>query len=120
MNLIMIDVINVQQACDWVCDIWAMPFTIITYSYLMSLYLGYAAWVGAGTMAALISINLYGLNMFYNLQEKRMSRTDDRLKSLAEVFNGIKVQTKQKSKNMPKLHQDICKFYNCCTVTSKY
>ncbi|KAH7890193.1 P-loop containing nucleoside triphosphate hydrolase protein [Phlebopus sp. FC_14] len=92
MNLVNVDCESIAKACELSHQSWSIPLQLTAVMILLSRLLGVSAWAGIGVLA----FSLFLLIMVVPLVMRRaapwfMRLGDRRLKSLREVFDGIRV-----------------------------
>nr|KAG5685655.1 hypothetical protein BaRGS_020897 [Batillaria attramentaria] len=91
VNLMSIDCQRVQDATAFLYLTWSAPLTIIIAMYQLWGVLGPASLAGLGVMLLVIPVNAIVVSRQRKLQIATMRIKDQRLKTMAEVLNGIKV-----------------------------
>ncbi|KAK7450079.1 hypothetical protein BaRGS_00039980 [Batillaria attramentaria] len=91
VNLMSIDCQRVQDATAFLYLTWSAPLTIIIAMYQLWGVLGPASLAGLGVMLLVIPVNAVVVSRQRKLQIATMRIKDQRLKTMAEVLNGIKV-----------------------------
>lgn len=71
--------------------IWSTPFQISLSLYFLWQILGPSVLAGVAVLLILIPVNGVIANKLKTLQIKQMKNKDDRIKTMNEILNGIKV-----------------------------
>ena len=91
VNLIQIDSQRLQDVIQDLNLLWSSPLTIVLSIYFLWGILGPSCLAGLTVMVLLIPINTFVGGWMKKFQQKNMKHKDNRMKSMNEVLDGIKV-----------------------------
>ena len=91
MNLMQVNTQSFIDVYLYLHNIWSAPLQIILSVLLLYTYLGVAAFVGLGVMIVLTPINAFLSMQYSKNQTKKLIEKDNRIKTINEMLNGIKV-----------------------------
>lgn len=91
MNLMQVNTQSFIDVYIYLHNIWSAPLQIILSVLLLYTYLGVAAFVGLGVMIFLTPINAFFSMQYSKNQTKKLIEKDNRIKTINEMLNGIKV-----------------------------
>lgn len=91
INFMQVDAEKLESAATNTPTLFTIPLQLILYSAYLFNYLGYAFFVGLGTMIIMMLLNFYFqyLGMLY--QEEYMKNSDERTEMVTNTVNSIKI-----------------------------
>ena len=90
-NMISSDTESLQSFCEVMHVLWSAPVRILTSMVLLYYLLGLAAVCGAGVLVGMIPVQNFLVRKMTAQIRKAQQFTDDRLKTVTEVFEGIQI-----------------------------
>ncbi|KAK7503669.1 hypothetical protein BaRGS_00005208, partial [Batillaria attramentaria] len=92
VNLMSDDVNQIVHMFSWMLhELWTSPIKIVFCLYMLYTALGPSMLYGVLLLAALVPIQLVLVRTLTKMHKERMEQKDERLKSLTEVINGVKI-----------------------------
>lgn len=91
VNLMAVDTERIRDLLTWFNLLWSSPLQISIAIYYIYRELGVAAFAGLAIMLCIIPINGWIAKISRKLQQKQMKQKDERVKTMSEILNGIKV-----------------------------
>jgi len=92
VNMMQVDVQRINEFVPYSSNLfWSSPFQIaVCVSYLYAL-VGPAALAGFMAMVAIMPLNVWSLMLLRKIQERNMTRKDERVRAVSELLSGIRV-----------------------------
>ena len=91
VNLMAVDTERLRDIMTWINLLWSSPLQIAVAIYYIYRELGAAAFAGLAVMVSIIPLNLVIATFSKKLQRRQMKQKDERVKTMSEILNGIKV-----------------------------
>ena len=91
VNLMAVDSQRFTELVPYLCFLWTAPIQISIGLYLLFNELGPSVIGGVILMVATIPLNSFVANQVKKIQRNQMKMKDERLKSVSEMLNGMKV-----------------------------
>lgn len=91
VNLMAVDSKRFNDLIPTIHHVWASPLQVIIAMYFLYQELGYSALFGLGVMICMVPLNAVIAYFSRRMQVKLMKRKDDRIKSLNEILNYMRI-----------------------------
>ena len=91
VNLMSNDTNRIMRICSYGHNLWSAPFQIIVAFTLLMLYIGPSCVVGILVMIVSIPTKKYFARQIVNLREKVVKMTEQRVKLINDVLQGIRI-----------------------------
>ncbi|KAJ7283175.1 P-loop containing nucleoside triphosphate hydrolase protein [Mycena rebaudengoi] len=90
-NLVTTDLGNIVDGRDLLVLVVYIPLQIAISIWFLHSLLGWAAWVGLGSIIVLTPVPGYIAKLMQSVQKKRLERTDERVQSVSEAVNVLRM-----------------------------
>ena len=91
VNLMSVDAQRFTDLMQFINLLWSAPLQIIISIYFLWLELGPSVLAGVAVMVFMIPMNAVVAGLSKKMQVRQMKQKDERVKSMNEVLNGVKV-----------------------------
>ncbi|KAJ7283148.1 P-loop containing nucleoside triphosphate hydrolase protein [Mycena rebaudengoi] len=112
-NLVTTDLGNITEGRDFTYLVVYIPLQIAISVWFLHLLLGWAAWVGLGSILVLTPVPGYMAKLVQSVQKERIKRTDERVQSVSEAVNVLRMvklfgwETKMKDRISAKRDEEL-------------
>ncbi|KAJ7283178.1 P-loop containing nucleoside triphosphate hydrolase protein [Mycena rebaudengoi] len=90
-NLVTTDLGNITDSRDLLYLVIYIPLQIAISVWFLHSLLGWAAWVGLGSILVLTPMPGYMAKLLQSVQKERLKRTDERVQSVSEAVNVLRM-----------------------------
>ncbi|XP_071961323.1 ATP-binding cassette sub-family C member 9-like [Antedon mediterranea] len=90
-NRVFVDTDGVQRMMTYIHNVWSIPYQVILALIFLYLEMGISALIGASLMILIFPCQVSLARCSVHFQKMSMVRSDDRLKSINEVVQGMKL-----------------------------
>ena len=91
VNLMSVDTQRFMDLLQVVAGLWSTPFTVILCQFFLWQQLGVSSFAGLAVIILTIPLNRIMAEKLKDLQERNMKNKDERMKTMNEVLDSIKV-----------------------------
>ncbi|KAJ6479091.1 hypothetical protein C8R45DRAFT_933872 [Mycena sanguinolenta] len=90
-NLVTVDLGNITDSRDFLILLISVPLQLALGVYFLHVLLGWAVWVGVASILLLAPLPGYMANLVRRVQKERLKRTDERVQSVTEAVNVLRM-----------------------------
>ncbi|KAF8139182.1 P-loop containing nucleoside triphosphate hydrolase protein [Mycena galopus ATCC 62051] len=90
-NLVTVDLGNIVDSRDFLVLVIYIPLQLGIGIWFLHLLLGWAVWVGVGSIVLLAPVPGYMAKLVQSVQKERLKRTDERVQSVSEAVNVLRM-----------------------------
>ncbi|KAJ7264445.1 P-loop containing nucleoside triphosphate hydrolase protein [Mycena haematopus] len=90
-NLVTVDLGNIVDARDFIVLVIYTPLQLAIGIYFLYVLLGWAVWVGVGSIILLAPVPGYMAKLVQSFQKERLKRTDERVQTVSEAVNVLRM-----------------------------
>ncbi|KAJ6479029.1 ABC transporter transmembrane region-domain-containing protein [Mycena sanguinolenta] len=90
-NLVTVDLGNITDSRDFLILLVSVPLQLALGIYFLHVLLGWAVWVGVTSILLLAPVPGYMANLVRKVQKTRLKRTDERVQSVTEAVNVLRM-----------------------------
>ncbi|KAF7340454.1 Multidrug resistance-associated ABC transporter protein [Mycena venus] len=90
-NLVTVDLGNIVEARDFLHLLISIPLQLALGIWFLYDILGWSVWVGVASIILLVPVPGYMAKLVQSVQRERLKRTDDRVQSVTEAVNVLRM-----------------------------